>query len=100
MVGMIRVAADVRPLLPRFFSNRLRDVGAIRAAAETHDFALVCTLAHNMRGTAGSYGFPEIGALGTRLEDAAKRGAKSEIGALARELESLVDTLTQRAIGT
>ncbi len=53
-----RVAEDLRPLLPRFFANRRKDVRTIRDAAARSDFSLVSTLAHNMRGTGGSYGFP------------------------------------------
>ena len=50
---------DLAPLLPQFFANRRKDVVTIRDALDRNDFDVVVTLAHNMRGTGTSFGFPE-----------------------------------------
>jgi HPt (histidine-containing phosphotransfer) domain-containing protein len=84
---------EILPLLPKFFANRRGDVRIIRDAVDRNDLAAVATLAHNMRGTGASYGFPEISALGDALQAAGKRGAVAEIQRLSSELEHLLDRL-------
>jgi len=89
-------ADDLKPLLPQYLANRTNDVVAIRAAVRRSDLAIVTTLAHNMRGTGTSYGFPELSELAMRLEDAAKAEALTLVGALADELEGIVSALQAR----
>jgi HPt (histidine-containing phosphotransfer) domain-containing protein len=61
-------------LRPRFLERRRRDVGTLRAALERGDFETIGTLGHNLRGNGVSYGFPDISAMGARLELAAAAG--------------------------
>jgi CheY-like chemotaxis protein len=68
-----RSSATVGRLLPRFLENRERDTVAIRRALACEDFDTIATLGHNMRGNGVSYGFPEVSAIGWRLESAALR---------------------------
>ncbi|HEX3345136.1 MAG TPA: response regulator, partial [Polyangiaceae bacterium] len=68
-----RHSATVSALLPKFFSNRERDVTTLRAALAGEDFETVARLGHNMRGNGVSYGFPEVSAIGKRLERAGQR---------------------------
>jgi signal transduction histidine kinase/FixJ family two-component response regulator len=82
---------EILPLLPKFFANRRNDVRVIRESIERKDWAKVGTLAHNMRGTGASYGFPEISALGDKLQAAAKRADESSLAGVADELEALLD---------
>jgi HPt (histidine-containing phosphotransfer) domain-containing protein len=55
-------------LLPRFLEHRRADVATIRAALATGDFETIRRLGHNMAGNGLSYGFPEMSAMGERLE--------------------------------
>jgi signal transduction histidine kinase/FixJ family two-component response regulator len=87
---------EILPLLPRFFANRRTDVHILREAVDKNDLAAVATLAHNMRGTGASYGFPEISTLGDALQLAGKRGVVADISRLATELEQLLDRLEAR----
>jgi HPt (histidine-containing phosphotransfer) domain-containing protein len=89
--GAIR--EEILPLLPKFFANRRNDVRTLRDAAERKDTQTIATLAHNMRGTGASYGFPEISAIGDRMQTAGKRGEMSEVAQLTIELEQLLDEL-------
>jgi DNA-binding NarL/FixJ family response regulator len=63
---------DLSPLLPQFFANRRKDVVTIADALDKNDFDVIATLAHNMRGTGTSFGFPELSAVGDELEKAAR----------------------------
>jgi hypothetical protein len=87
---------EILPLLPKFFANRRGDVRIIREAASKNDMGPISTLAHNMRGTGASYGFPEITTLGEHLSAAGKRGAVADIVRVADELERLLDLLEAR----
>jgi HPt (histidine-containing phosphotransfer) domain-containing protein len=58
-------------LLPKFIANRERDLGELRVALAQRDLECVARLGHNMRGNGASYGFPDISAIGERLETAA-----------------------------
>ena len=84
---------EIIPLLPKFFANRRGDVTKLRDAADRKDMQTIATLAHNMRGTGASYGFPEISAIGDRMQVAGKRGDTREVTNLTGELESLLDDL-------
>lgn len=56
-------------------------------------------LAHKLRGSAGSYGFPDVGVWATRIEDLAERMLHEPVAARTRafgELEEAIDQL-QRA---
>jgi HPt (histidine-containing phosphotransfer) domain-containing protein len=77
-------------LLPRFLEHRRRDVVAIRAALEQGDFETIARIGHNMAGTGVSYGFPELGTLGARL-DVEARGAN--VAAVRELAQSLVEFL-------
>jgi len=89
--GAIR--EEILPLLPKFFANRRKDVQTLRDAAERRDMQIVATLAHNMRGTGASYGFPEISAIGDKMQVAGKRADAAEVARLTGELEQLLGEL-------
>jgi signal transduction histidine kinase/HPt (histidine-containing phosphotransfer) domain-containing protein len=109
LVGLLRryaQGASARPLspavpalLPKFISNRERDTTTLRGALAREDFETVVTLGHNMRGNGVSYGFPEVSAIGHRLESAglsrSSRGAEEQLEKLeawvARNRASEVD---------
>jgi HPt (histidine-containing phosphotransfer) domain-containing protein len=61
-------------LLPRFLEHRRRDVVTIREALERADFETIGRIGHNMAGNGVSYGFPEMSAIGERLEAEANAG--------------------------
>jgi CheY-like chemotaxis protein len=65
-------SATVSRLRPKFLEHRERDVATIRGALARKDFEIIATLGHNMRGTGVSYGYPEVSAIGGRLEAAAQ----------------------------
>ena len=71
----IRVPGDpeLRDLMPGFLDSRRRDLDAMRAALKNANLEAIRVLGHNMKGSGGGYGLPEITAIGASLESAAKR---------------------------
>jgi len=58
-----------------------------------HDWATIQTLGHRMKGLAGSYGFDEIGAIGSRLETAAVGQEPDRIASGIQELTQILERL-------
>lgn len=92
--GASSQALDLRP---KFLSNRAKDVGRIREALESGDYAAIAVLGHNMRGNGASYGFPEVSALGERIEAAAASMDAPRLRAQADELHAYLEMV--RAAG-
>jgi HPt (histidine-containing phosphotransfer) domain-containing protein len=81
-------SAAATSLLPRFIEHRRRDVAAIHEALERGEFATIGRLGHNMSGNGVSYGFPEISAIGKRLEAEALAGNEMAVRAQLAALEA------------
>jgi HPt (histidine-containing phosphotransfer) domain-containing protein len=52
--------------------SRKRDIGTLKDALTRKDFAEIVRLSHKTKGTAGGYGFSELGSIAENLETAAK----------------------------
>ncbi|MEC4890455.1 MAG: ATP-binding protein [Nitrospira sp.] len=82
---------DLDRLREKFLHNRRLDLEILASAVRTSDWATIQTIGHRMKGLAGSYGFTEIGAIGTALEDAAHR---RQLHRVAAEIHALTQILT------
>lgn len=58
----------VRTLIPQFSVNLSRYVGEIESFAKNADWPSVKTLAHQLKGTGGGYGFPAVSEIAGQLE--------------------------------
>ncbi|HKY02389.1 MAG TPA: Hpt domain-containing protein [Burkholderiales bacterium] len=82
----IRVAGELRPLMPRFIANRHADVLHLESALEQCDHERMRQIGHMLKGAGGGYGFAEISRIGDAIECAAKA---SEFDMLKRQIEAL-----------
>ena len=87
------MVASLADLVPGFLDGRRRDIDAIAAALERSDYDDVRILGHNMKGSGAGYGFNRITEIGTSLEQAAVRRARSDIQAQTAELVRYLDGL-------
>lgn len=83
---LVHIDASFEPLVPKFLTNRKKEVVTMQAALTTQDFETVRTVAHGMKGAGGSYGFDRITEIAASIEQAAKAGNASPI---ARDLPAL-----------
>ncbi len=73
-----------------FFVNDLGDrISAIRSAFDTDDRARLRTLAHQLKGAAGGYGFPTIGMAAAEVERQLV-GQECELAGLQNKVEDLL----------
>ena len=81
----VAVDADIADLAENFLRNRADVAQRAQAAASARDLAVLRRIGHELKGTAGSYGFQELSAIGATLESAAIAGNLSSAGdAIAR----------------
>ncbi|MDH5194082.1 MAG: Hpt domain-containing protein [Nitrospira sp.] len=83
---IVSVDASFEPLIPKFMSNRKKEVGVMQEALTAKDFETIRKVAHGMKGAGGSYGFDRVTDMATTIEQAAKAGDASTI---ARDLPAL-----------
>ncbi|ULA62258.1 MAG: Hpt domain-containing protein [Nitrospira sp.] len=90
---IVHIESDFEPLLPKFMTNRKKEVVAMRDALAQQDFETIRKIAHGMKGAGGSYGFDCITTMAATMEQAAKSGAadpiRIELDALATYLEQV-----------
>jgi HPt (histidine-containing phosphotransfer) domain-containing protein len=77
-------------LLPQYFALCRRDLEHIRKALQDGNLDDIRIVGHNLKGSGGAYGFPELSDIGLAMETAAKAGDRE---ALERQIEKFTDFL-------
>lgn len=77
--------AAVADILPLFVANVPKYLDNLARACEAQDWAMAARVCHDLKGTAGGYGYPDIGAVAKQLE-AEVKGARN-MGTLLPLLE-------------
>jgi HPt (histidine-containing phosphotransfer) domain-containing protein len=93
---------EMRDLLVFFVDDLSRRVEAIRRALLDQDRAQLHTLAHQLSGSAGGYGYTSIGDVARLLEKQVRSGQLSdemELSLLHERAEDLI-SICRRAIST
>ncbi len=78
----------------RYLAGKREQLPTLQHFLSESDFSKISSLAHNLKGTGTSFGFPELSRIGGEMEDAART---SDAGSLARQLEELSDYLSEAA---
>ncbi|MEQ1680712.1 MAG: Hpt domain-containing protein [Nitrospira sp.] len=76
---LVHVDASFEPLVPKFMTNRKKEVVVMQEALTAKDFDTVRKVAHGIKGAGGSYGFDRITEIAASIEQAAKTGDASTI---------------------
>lgn len=92
---VVHVDASFEPLVPKFMTNRKKEITTMTEAVAQGDFETVRKVAHGMKGVGGSYGFPEMTIVATRLEQAAKT---ADAGSIRNDLTALASYLERVAV--
>ncbi|MAG94550.1 MAG: hypothetical protein CMJ48_12505 [Planctomycetaceae bacterium] len=80
---------DMLGLLEMFVGALPERIAAIEQALEQEDLPALASLSHQMKGSAGGYGFPAITAAAAELEDGVKAG--SELTTLVQKTRELTE---------
>ncbi len=84
----------LRPTLEKFVQRLHLKVGALELCWESRDFAELASLAHWLKGSAGTVGFDDFTAPAGTLELLAREHKESEIEPVLEEIRSLVGRVT------
>ncbi len=78
--------------LIEFFIDELPErVATLRSAVKTEDFDSVQRLAHQLKGAAPGYGFPQIGIAAEALETTVREATICSINSIRAELDALIN---------
>jgi CheY-like chemotaxis protein len=83
---VIAVDAWLLPRVPLFLAHKRTEVGQIPDALARGAFEDIKLIGHNLHGTAQTYGFADLGELGSKLEAAADRHDPSGIECVVAEI--------------
>jgi HPt (histidine-containing phosphotransfer) domain-containing protein len=88
---------DTIDLIPVFLAARLRDAELIEQelASLPCNYGSVARIAHAIRGSGGSYGFPSISELGTTIEQAAREGRYIVVLEKLAQMRRIVDEIAR-----
>lgn len=85
---------DLLELVEMYVAELPDRIAAIEKAVDTQDLATVATLVHQLKGSAGAYGFPSITDAAKEIQPGAMAG--EDLEALKPQIRALVD-LCRRA---
>jgi HPt (histidine-containing phosphotransfer) domain-containing protein len=66
------VPPELADLVPEFLRNRQKQLEELRRAVQAQDFQQLREQANSMIGVGKPYGFPEVSALGKRIDSSAR----------------------------
>jgi PAS domain S-box-containing protein len=82
----IEVPPGLEEIVPGYIAARRKELPEMAALLAASDFERLAVLAHDIKGTGGAYGFPELTRMGAGLEHSAKQ---KDAGALSVQLTEL-----------
>ena len=84
----VQIPEELRDIAPAYLESRKRDLEALKDALTRKDFDFIAKLSHKTKGTAGGYGFGELGVIAKSLEMAAKTQNLTEAESAFAAMES------------
>ena len=83
----VKIDPILSELVPKFLARCKETVLELHSAVHSGDLAVARRIGHSLLGTASSYGFHEMAAIGKEIELAAQRSDAAALKALAERLE-------------
>jgi HPt (histidine-containing phosphotransfer) domain-containing protein len=80
----------MRDIVEEFVDNLAVRLDHLQTAHEKQEWDRLQTLAHQLKGAGGSYGYPEISRLGATMEASFKKQEARQFAAWMDELASLI----------
>ena len=87
---VVSLPPEVVALVPEFIRRRGEDIQTVRLHLRDGNFNAIRELAHNIKGTGTSFGFPQITEAGRRMETAALAGNAAEIDSALSTMAAVI----------
>jgi CheY-like chemotaxis protein/HPt (histidine-containing phosphotransfer) domain-containing protein len=88
---IIEVPPGLAEFVPAFLARRRKEISEMLELLAQADFARLAFLAHNLKGIAKGYGFPELTAWGAAFEQAAKQKDAEGVSTKIAEISHYLD---------
>lgn len=90
---IVKLDPLIKDIVADFLQHRKENASAITEAIKLSDFETVGDIGHDIEGTAGAFGFKEMGLIGRSLQQAARESSLVNVKSLAEELTSYLERL-------
>lgn len=87
----------LREYLPNYYRQRGEDLKKLRAAVDGGDWEKLQFIGHKIKGSAATYGFPELGQAGAELEQFAIDHDLAQVNSRIRYIEDWLRTVSPQA---
>jgi HPt (histidine-containing phosphotransfer) domain-containing protein len=81
-------------LVPKYIESRRKEIQQLTDFHGEEDFTAIRKIAHNLKGTGESYGFPRLTVLGGAMQESAETCDADALGRQIHELAALLAVLT------
>jgi HPt (histidine-containing phosphotransfer) domain-containing protein len=89
----VQVPKELEGIMPTFLANREKDITIFGESLEQDKFDTIKVIGHKLAGNAGSYGLPDLGAIGVKIEESASKGNKTALTELLAEYKAYMEAL-------
>lgn len=87
--GLLLEDPDLRDIVAEFVDGLTERIAELKQAYERLDWELLTSLAHQLKGAGGSYGYPDLSDLGATMEQHFRAGSAGSFTYWLQELEQL-----------
>ena len=84
----------LKEYLPNYYRQRGEDLKKMRAAVESGEWDKLVFIGHKIKGSAATYGFPELGQAGAELEQFAQEKDLAQVNSRIEYIESWLKTVS------
>ncbi len=96
---MTDIPDELKAIVPGYLKARMKELPVLSRLLEDAQYSRIQSLAHDLKGTGSSYGFPELTRLGSELEAAAKSSNSGDLANQLRELNEYLNRVEARTLG-
>ena len=89
--GLLLEDPDLRDIVEQFVDGLADRIAELRRAYERLDWEQLTSLAHQLKGAGGSYGYPDLSELGAAMEQHFRAGSPGSFTYWLAELEQLTN---------
>ncbi len=93
MKQKLYIDAGLKDYIPIYLGKRLKEVSLMNSLVEIGGYTDIKRLGHNLKGSAASFGFVEIGIIGANIELAALEENGESIKGFASKIGDYINNL-------
>ena len=87
----ITIDKDLEEIIPSYLANRQKDIEEMEKSLTENNYKEIESIGHKLSGSAGSYGFDELGKIGKDIEKACKDDNKTLVKSLFAKYKQYIE---------